>query len=69
MQKFIKSENFKIIFSILVGFALASLFQRTCSGRSCIVYKSPNYKDINGQTFMQNGRCFVYSTEQTNCGK
>ncbi len=57
----------KIIFSILIGLALASLFQRTCKGRSCIVYRAPNYNEIKDQTFIRDGKCFVYSKEHTSC--
>lgn len=61
------SYTVKIIISILIGFGLASLFQRTCKGRSCIIYKAPNYNEIKDQTFIRDGKCFVYSKEHTSC--
>lgn len=67
MFKLLHTHTGRIILSILWGFGLATLFQRVCKGRSCIVYKAPMMKDVVGKTYSHDGKCFNYDVESTKC--
>ena len=57
----------KIICSIVWGLGLASLFKRVCTGRKCIVYRSPPPKDVQGNIYNYNSKCYKFSPRTTEC--
>lgn len=63
----LKSKNAKIIFSIIWGLGLASLFRRVCKGRGCIVYKAPSPENIRGKAFRFNNKCYNYVPRLVKC--
>jgi len=67
IKDLLKNPNTKIIFSILWGLGLASLFKQVCEGRSCIQYKAPNPIDINGKTFRFNDECYIFHPRIVSC--
>ena len=62
-----KNPNIRIVFSIIWGIGLASLFRRVCKGRSCIVYRAPLPEDIKGKTFRFNNKCYNYEPRMVKC--
>jgi hypothetical protein len=64
----LKSHDAKIIFSVIWGLGLASLFRRVCKGRNCIIYKSPALNEIQGKTFEFNNKCYIYKPKMVQCG-
>lgn len=67
LGKLLASPTGKVIMSIIWGLGLAALFRRACTGRSCIVYKSPHPSKIQGRIFKHNGQCYKYTTRRANC--
>ena len=57
----------KIIISIIWGLGLATLFQRICKDRNCIVLKGPNPNKIKDKIFKYNNKCYIYHPELSNC--
>jgi hypothetical protein len=62
-----KNKNTRIIFSIIWGLGLASLFQRVCKGRECIVYKAPKPNFIQKNSFKFNDKCYSYKPKFVEC--
>lgn len=62
-----KNPNVRIIFSIVWGIGLASLFRRVCKGRNCIIYRAPSPNDILGKTFGFNNKCYNYKPRMVKC--
>lgn len=67
LRNVLRSRNGRIIFSIIWGFGLASLFKRVCKGRGCIIYRAPPPSDIKGKTFKFNKRCYQYTPRPISC--
>ena len=66
-KNILKSNNANIIFSIIWGLGLASLFRRVCKGRECIVYRAPSLNSIKGKTFGFNNKCYNYIPRLVKC--
>ena len=67
LGKLLLSPTGKVVMSVVWGLGLAALFRRACTGRSCIVYKSPHPSKIQGRVFKHEGQCYKYNTRRTNC--
>ena len=63
----LKSRDVKIVFSIIWGLGLASLFRRVCKGRDCIIYRAPSPESIRGKTFGFNNKCYNYLPRLVKC--
>tara|TARA_B100001123_G_C14658935_1_gene768747 strand:+ start:34 stop:282 length:249 start_codon:yes stop_codon:yes gene_type:complete len=67
INKLFERKETRVIFSILWGLGLASLFKQVCEGRSCIQYKAPHPKDINGKFFKFNNECYTFNKKIVDC--
>ena len=67
IESLIKSSKGKIIFSILLGFGIATLFRKACKERNCMVFKFPPLSNINNKIFKQNNKCIKYTSENVKC--
>lgn len=57
-----------ILVSILLGLGLASIFREVCVGDNCVIItRSPPVKDIEGQTFKKNDKCYKYKAINSEC--
>lgn len=65
----IKTQQGRIIVSIIWGLGLACLFRKVCVGRNCIVYKAPNHNLIANNIYSHNSKCYKYDIETTQCVK
>lgn len=66
-NKFIKSREGIIVISVLWGLALATLFQRVCKGRGCIIYNAPDVNVMKENTFLHNKKCYQFKSETVGC--
>jgi hypothetical protein len=62
-----KNKYTKIVLGIIWGFGLACIFRTACNGRSCIIYKAPDKKDIKKNIYGFNDKCYQYNTINTEC--
>ena len=67
IRNMLKNKNSQIIFAIIWGFGLASLFQRVCKGNRCIIIKAPPPNEIVGETYKFNDKCYNYTQKPTKC--
>ena len=67
VKRLIHSGFGKIIIPVLLGLGLATMFRRVCKDKSCIVFKAPGIKDIEGKTFSHNGKCYQYKHKSESC--
>ena len=67
LESFIKTSKAKIIFSILLGFGIATLFRKACKERNCMVFKCPPIKNIKDKIFKEDGKCLTYDIENSKC--
>lgn len=67
MLQLFKTESGKVIVSIILGFGLASLFQRVCKDRKCIIYKAPDLKKMTKNVYGVEGECVQFKAEPSKC--
>ena len=65
-QKFLMSETGRKLFSIMLGLGVAGLFKMSCDGRSCIVYKAPEFEE-NNKTVKYNDDCYGVEEKMIDC--
>ena len=69
LLKILNSDGGKIMISILLGIGLASLFRKACEGRDCMIFKAPPAKDIKGETYEIDNKCYNFREKNAQCGK
>lgn len=62
-----RSRSGVIFFSILLGLALASLFQRVCKGRGCLIYNAPNVHEVKKSIYKHDDKCYRYNVKNVTC--
>ena len=56
IKKFLSSRTGIIIFSIILGLGLSSVFKASCDSGNCIVYKAPDFTE---KTIIKyNNKCY-----------
>ena len=63
----LESEHGSIIFSVLLGLGLASMFRKTCKKNGCYVVKGPPLKEISNKIFKIDQKCYKYIPNSTLC--
>ena len=61
------STKGKIIFSILLGFGIATLFRKACKNRNCLVFRAPVINKIKDKVFEFNYKFYHYTEKNTTC--
>lgn len=64
---FMKSKQFNLIFSFLLGLGLAAILRPACKGDQCIRMKAPPIADIKDTTFQLGSKCYQFTIENSEC--
>lgn len=67
IRRLINFPNSDIVFSIILGFGLATLFRKNCKNRQCLIFKGPNQKQILDKSFKLGEECYRFTPENTPC--
>jgi hypothetical protein len=67
LDKFVHSENGKIIMSILLGFGLASLFRSVCKGAGCMQFVAAPLDQIKEKIYKSGKQCVTYNPLYAKC--
>lgn len=67
ITEIVKSRSGVIVISILWGLALATLFQKVCKGRGCIIFNAPDVSAMKGNTFKHDSKCYQFKPETVEC--
>lgn len=65
----LRNKIAKIILSIIWGLGIASLFQKVCRDRDCIIYRAPDPSKIIGNTYKVDDSCVQFEIEQSRCSR
>lgn len=68
-QRLLYTDAGKNIISILLGLGLASLFQKVCKDKDCIVFSGPIITEVDGKIFKHNDYCYKYDIISSSCDK
>jgi hypothetical protein len=69
LNKFVETDQGKIIMSILLGFGLATVFRETCKGKNCVIEKAPPLEEIEGKIYQEGDKCYKFTLKQTKCDR
>ena len=47
---------------------MASLFRKSCEGRSCMVFRGPSMDEIRKNTYKHGDKCFSFKEHSVKCG-
>ena len=67
IKNLVSTDIGRIILSIIWGLGLATLFQKVCKGRNCIVIKAPKLKNIEKNIYDFDGKCYRFKPQITRC--
>ena len=66
INTFLKDKRSSVIFSLIFGMGVISLFMRT--GDDCKSFVGPSKEDLDG-VFRKNGQCLKYEQHAVDCDK
>ena len=69
LKNVINSTRGKIVFSIILGLGLASLFRQSCKSNNCLIFKIPNLDKIEDKVFNHNNKCYTFNSSSINCNE
>lgn len=69
LKGIINSQRGKIVFSILLGLGLATLFRQSCNSNKCLVFKAPPLDQIKNKIFNYNDKCYKFSEKSVSCNR
>lgn len=64
---FLKSKNFNVLFSVLLGLGVAAILRPACKGDQCVVFKAPPIHDMETSTFQVGAKCYQFKVESGAC--
>ena len=67
MDQFFKNRMTRVIFGMIWGFGLASIFYKACNDRKCMIIKAPPMKDIQDNKFEFKEKCYKYKPITIDC--
>lgn len=65
----LKTKQFNLFFSVIIGIGLAAVLKPICKGDKCVTLKAPPVAEINTTTYQLGNKCYQFKTESTSCPK
>lgn len=69
LKKILNNEKTIFFISFIWGFAIAVLLLRKCMDGYCIVIKGPDKKDIEGNVYKVDNKCYNFKSKKSKCDK
>ena len=69
ITRIMNNKTGQIVVSCVLGLGLATLFQKACTMRDCIIIKGPEVKSIRNKVFKFDNKCYKYNPVATSCNK
>ena len=66
-KRFLYTDVGRNLISVLLGIGLASLFQKVCKDKSCLVFTGPIISDVDGKIIKHGEKCFKYDISSVTC--
>ena len=67
LQRLLHGKYSKIIFSIILGFGLATFFRKACNSRKCHNFVTPKVKKVIGNTYEFDGKYYKFEPKSKKC--
>jgi hypothetical protein len=69
MFDFLKSKQFHIVFSFIIGLFLVLILRPTCKDENCIDRKNPSIEEITSSTYQLGSKCYQFKNSSVECAK
>jgi hypothetical protein len=66
-KKLLNSETGKIVISALLGLGLATLFNKVCKDKNCIIFNGPVLSEIDDKIYKYGDKCYKYKMHPSKC--
>lgn len=67
LEQIFESLIGRIVISVILGFGLAAMFKKVCKGQSCVLFQSPDLKELDKYYYKIENDCFKYTPYVTAC--
>ncbi len=69
MFEFLKTKEFSMVFSFVVGLGLMALLRPICQGKDCLIQKAPSVDEVNKTTYQLGSKCYQFRSQPVDCPK
>lgn len=66
-RKLLHTDVGKNLISVILGIGLASLFQKVCNEKNCLIFNGPVIHEVDGKIFEYDGNCYKYDVSTVSC--
>lgn len=66
-RKLLYTDIGKNLISVILGIGLASLFQKVCNDKNCLIFNGPIIQEVDGKIFEYNDNCYKYDISAVSC--
>jgi hypothetical protein len=66
---FMKTKNFNLVFSFILGLGIAAILRPACKGDQCITMKAPPVHEVQSTTYQLGSKCLQFKLETADCPK
>ena len=63
MFEFIKSKNFHLLFSFLLGVFIPLVLRPSCKGDHCVIHINPDLNELKKSTYQIGSKCYNFTPE------
>ena len=67
LQRHLHGKYSKIIFSIILGFGLATFFRKACNSRKCHHFVTPEVTKLTKKTYEFEGKYYQFQPKSKRC--
>lgn len=67
MFEFLKSKQFNVLFSFLLGFGIMALLRPVCHGKECLIQQAPPLEEVNKTTYQLGSKCYQFRSVSLDC--
>jgi hypothetical protein len=67
IKRLLNTPSGRNMISIILGLGLASLFQKVCKDKDCLIFTGPIIEQVDGKIFKHQDNCYKYDIETATC--
>lgn len=67
IKRLLDTEIGRFCISAILGIGLASLFNKACKDKNCIIFNGPVITEFEGKVYKHGEKCYTYSLNPSKC--
>jgi hypothetical protein len=69
MFEFLKTEQFKVAGSFIIGLGIMAILKPGCRADTCKIRKAPPVDEVQKSTYQIGDKCYQFKTQAITCPK